>query len=350
MSDPTNVSAQTNTTSSSRVTIDCNCNTMWSLAHQFSTIRLCTQTGERRGKLVRDYAVRARRISASYARFYLEIEDGGSPEKKGRYYWMALGAFASKTVACTFDAWQVKRMTHVDSTVWEGLGKGNFWLFFDISGWHWYRNMYPSSFTQCLKSRNTDQLVGKIKSQLSYLPWSKEALPIINNLRVSNEIIAGFEEVTKYEQAAPPRRADIQFKHLLAIANHEQGIILQPLIYKNESFAARIRFQRNLLVNWATPPIELVFHHSCSIEDGTLKSVAPDGTELENLEMRMAWIVSAAGMFHTLMQRKNSYMENELRTMAGWVDMPDSKTFAEKAKEVGEKLNSSIRSAVEAIR
>lgn len=350
MSDPTKMSVQTNTTSNSRVKIDCNCDTMWSLAQQFSTIRLCTQTGERRGKLVRDYSVRARRIAATYARFYLETEDGGSVEKKGRYYWMALGAFASKTVACTFDAWQVKRMTHIDSTVWEGLGKGNFWLFFDISGWHWYRNMYPNSFDQCLKSRNTDNFVEKIKSQLSHLPWSKEALPIVNNLRVSKEIIAGFAEVKKYEQAVPARRADIQFRHLMAIANHEQGVILQPLIYKNESFASRIKLQRNRLVNWAAPPIELVFHHSCSIKDGTLKSVAPDGTELENFEMRMAWITIAAQMFHTLMQRKNAYMENELRTMAGWVTMPDSTTFMEKVQQAGEKVNSSIRSAVEAIR
>jgi hypothetical protein len=59
---------------------------MWSLAQQFSTKRLCTQTGEHKGKLVRHYAVRARRIAATYARFYLETEEGGNPEFKGRYY------------------------------------------------------------------------------------------------------------------------------------------------------------------------------------------------------------------------------------------------------------------------
>ncbi|WP_111640711.1 DUF2515 family protein [Marinimicrobium alkaliphilum] len=50
---------------------------------------------------------RARRIAATYARFYLETEDGGDPSKLGRCYWMALGTFASKTVACLLDTWQL---------------------------------------------------------------------------------------------------------------------------------------------------------------------------------------------------------------------------------------------------
>ena len=31
--------------------------------------------------------------------------------KLARYYWMALGAFASKTVACAIDSLQIKMMT-----------------------------------------------------------------------------------------------------------------------------------------------------------------------------------------------------------------------------------------------
>lgn len=37
----------------------------------------------------------------------------------------------------------------------------------------------------------------------------------------------------------------------------------------------------------------------------------------------MAWITKAADQFHLLMQESRSFMEGELRTMAGWVDMPD---------------------------
>ena len=56
------------------------------------------------------YEQRARRIAAIYARIYLEMEKelGGNPNLKGRFYWMGLGAFASKTVAATFDSWMTR--------------------------------------------------------------------------------------------------------------------------------------------------------------------------------------------------------------------------------------------------
>jgi hypothetical protein len=185
------------------------------MAQQFSTARLCTLTGEYEGKLVRDYSVRARRIAATYARFYLETEDGGNPALKGRYYWMALGAFASKTVACTFDAWQVKGMTPFDDTVWEGLGKGNLWLFCDISGWHWYRNMYPKSFDMCIRARNAENYVAQVKTQLRRLPWNVEVLPKIRNFLASEQVIAGFKKIDEYESAIDKNRPAIQIAHLL---------------------------------------------------------------------------------------------------------------------------------------
>jgi hypothetical protein len=147
MSDPTTVTAPTNDRPNSCVDVHCDCNTMWSMAQQFSTLRLCVETGDFRARLVKDFAVRARRIAATYARFYLELEEGGNPEYEGRYYWAALGAFASKTVACTLETWQVRTQAAVMSEkTRQGLGKGNFWLFFDISGWHWYHMRYPGTF------------------------------------------------------------------------------------------------------------------------------------------------------------------------------------------------------------
>lgn len=50
---------------------------------------------------------RAKTIAGIYARFYLEQEKYGNPKLMGRYYWMGLGAFASKTVAFSFSAWQL---------------------------------------------------------------------------------------------------------------------------------------------------------------------------------------------------------------------------------------------------
>lgn len=324
MVDVTTVSVMTNPNPKSCVTVKCDCATMWSLAQQFSVVRLSTVTGDMKAQLVKNYAVRARRIAATYARFYLEQEDGGKPDKKGRFYWMALGAFASKTVACTFEAWQVKGLGMVSSTTKEGLGKGNFWLFCDISGWHWYYSNYPRSFDTCMSSRNSDQYVDAVKKQVKQLPWNADALPKIKNLAMSAYIKAGFDKVRMIENTTDPRkRPPLQLKHLLDIANHEQGVILQPLIYDDPEFAKWIKLQRNPWVEWASPNLELVFSHSCSTDKAELKSVAPEDTKLEDLKSRMNWIISAANKFHGLMLKYPAYMEGELRIMTGWVAMGD---------------------------
>ena len=88
----------------------CDCDLLWSMAHQFTYLRLSDKIAENEYSLINLFSARAKRIAATYARFYLETEDGGDPDKVGRYYWMALGAFASKTVACLLDAWQLESM------------------------------------------------------------------------------------------------------------------------------------------------------------------------------------------------------------------------------------------------
>lgn len=115
-------------------------------------------------------------------------------------------------------------------------------------------------------------------------------------------------------------------EHLLAIADHEQGVILQPLIYDDPDFAFWVKLDRAPVVNLISPAKELVFSSACTTDDAKLKSVAPEETKLEEFESRMKWIGKAAQKFHSLMQLNKTYMENELRTMAGWVDMPDKKS------------------------
>jgi hypothetical protein len=331
MADASKKEAMTNTTPKSCVEVNCDCGVMWSLAQQFSHKRLCVQTGEHEGELVKDYAVRARRIAATYARFYLELEDGGEPKKLGRYYWMALGAFASKTVACTFDAWQVKAMSLGIKTVWEGLGKGNFWLFCDISGWHWYHNMYPASFENCLQQRDSRKFVKVVNAQVKKLPWNESALPIIKYFSPSTEVKKGFAHVKSFEEsvaAARPKseKSNIQLDHLLEIAKHEQGIILQPLIYNDPSFATWVKQQRAWYAEWASPVLELVFTHQCSNKQAEVKSVAPENTELENFVSRMEWINGAANKFHALMKTRTEFMHSALSNIAGWVDLPDGES------------------------
>ncbi len=315
----------TNTTPNSCVEVKCDCNTMWSLAQQFSYLRLSDETAPFKSTLVKSYAVRARRIAATYARFYLELEQGGNAAKKGRFYWMALGAFASKTVACTLETWQLRtQATVLSSTTREGLGKGNFWLFCDISGWHWYYSMYAGSFDMCLDSRNSDNFAIAVKTQVKKLPWSAEALPKIKKLAVSKEIKLGFAKVKEFEgETNVRRRPQIQLDHLLAIADHEQGVILQPLIYDDPAFVKWLEVQRSPWVSWAAPGLELVFSSACGTNNATLKSVAPGDTKLENFKSRMKWIDAAAKDFHGLMEKFPAYMEGELRAMAGWVAWAD---------------------------
>lgn len=314
------VEARTNERKQSCVDAICGCDTMWSLAQQFSVERLSSRTGDYKGKLVQNFEVRAKRIAATYARFYLELEQGSDPAKKGRFYWMALGAFASKTVACTLSLYRVKLLPWVT----DGLGKGNFWLFCDISGWHWYYANHPQSFETCKEARSALTYEANVKSLLRQLPWQAEALPVIKQLRISTHVRHGFEKVREFETATNRKRAsNIQYEHLIAIANHEQGVVLQPLIYDSWLFSKSVAAQRAPVLTWFSPDVELIFSHACQTKEEAIKSIPPAGTEIEDFTSRMAWITKAADQFHLLMQESSTFMEAELRTMAAWADMPD---------------------------
>ena len=315
-----------NQNSCSNVSFDCD--HMWSMAQQFAYTRLCDKKGNKIF-LTAMPSSRARRIAATYARFYLETEDGGNPNFKGRYYWMALGTFASKTVACSLEDWRVITISSV-AVVFDRLAKGNFWLFMDISGWHWYWNNHKSSFNTCQPLRGADKCVPEVKAVLSKLPWSADALPKISQMRSNSNIDKGMAKVQEFEKASPRNRPTIQWDHLTAIANHEQGNVLQPLIYEDPYFKGVVGVQRWPIVKQMSPTLELVFSHSCSTDNRKLESVAPDDTILEDFKSRMSWIGLAAKKFHGLMQgfdRQSdiAYMEQELRTIAGWVRYKDSR-------------------------
>lgn len=109
----------------------------------------------------------------------------------------------------------------------------------------------------------------------------------------------------------------------MAIAQHEQGKVLQPLIYEDKDFAFWVETQRYKSVSWASPALEIAFTSACKTDDPTLVSTAPNDTKLENYKSRMFWIAAVAKDFHKLMQEQTAYMESELRKMAEWVDMPD---------------------------
>jgi len=327
-----------NDTANQEYEITANCDPLWSLAQEFSYIRLSDQNKNDEHELIGLYAARARRIAATYARFYLETEEGGDPNKIGRYYWMALGAFASKTVACLLDTFQLQGSYFVgwlsfdslDSrAIANGLAKGNLWLFGDIAPVHWFYNHYPENFFSgmaCLNQRHVNKLEAPVKEAVDALPWSAESLALVDHFQPSPDLIKGFQLVVQIENMALSKaRSKLQIDHLMAIADHEQGAILQPLIYEDPVFSKWTARERHWLVRWAAPRYELVFTHQCSERDTELKSVAPDDMIIEDFESRMKWIEKAAHKFHKLMDTKTEHMLAELNTIASWANSPDAR-------------------------
>ncbi|MDF0606857.1 hypothetical protein HZU77_014535 [Neisseriaceae bacterium TC5R-5] len=336
----TTVEAMTNDTPNSCVAVNCNCITLWSLAQQFSYLRLSNQQirQPRQFRLINGYTQRARRIAGTYARFYLEQEANGKPDKKGRYYWMGLAAFASKTVACALDGIRARSA----DTVYEGLGKGNFWLFMDISATHWYYNYSPDSFQQCLNDRDATKYVDEMQPFFRTLPWYQDAPQKINQLKISQEIRKAFDLIPQIEnfsgadESTLKKKRSLQLMHLLTIAVHEQLNILQALIYDDHEFSWWLKFPRgeadgvgrviprnHTLERALSGQLQLVFTPACDVGDEELKSIAPPGTKLENYESRMTWITQAAQKYHKRMIEHTEQMEAALNTIAGWYALPD---------------------------
>lgn len=332
------------------------CSEMWSFFQQYAHTRLCHPRGipftsviggDRYANTIWDLeespAKRARIIAATYARLYLEEEKYGNAKLKGRYYWMALGAFASKTVACTLELWRVhfaSAFSPEDLDMPPLLAKGNLWLFQDIAPWHLYYSVCPTSFADCAEKRSVpDALCPVYAGNIMGLPYSTESLPKINHLRVTDEIRKGFKYVAAIEkESSPTERRDKQFKHLIQIANHEQLKILQPLIYENGVMQGWLKMQRaleNKVTGFIIPDLELVFTSDCELDmtkvknrhsaqhapmpkEEELVSKAPEDTVLENSKSRMKWIGKAAEQFHGLMGKYPDFMELELQTMTKW--------------------------------
>ncbi|MCX4028572.1 hypothetical protein H0A36_14570 [Endozoicomonas sp. SM1973] len=317
-----------NDTPDKTVDVVCNCDFLWSLAQLFCILRLSDKAGKNEYDLINLYTARAKRIAATYARFYLETEEGGDPAKLGRYYWMALGAFASKTVFCFLDTIQVKGAYAIFiKSIGNSLGKGNLWLFMDIAASHWLYNNYPEHFhkgMQCERKRNANQLEQAVKAMTYDLPWAEEAIDKINNFQPSSDIVKGFKLIKSIEKIKNKNKVpNLQLGSLLAIAEHEQGTVLQPLIYNNPDFSKWARRERDWF-RWAAPTYQLVFAHTCETDAPELKSVAPNDLIVEDFDSRMHWIGNAAKKFHKLMLQQNTHMIQELQTIANWVNEPDA--------------------------
>lgn len=329
----TKATTNTRTNSTKKVTVQCA--DLWTHVQDFclerSRYNSDRETDPNRNKSYSDHTIptpnrrqayinRARRIAATYARFYLETESYGNNRFKGRYFWMALGAFASKEVSFALSGLRAQLGDGISMTsTMDWLSKGNFWLFQDIAGWHYYNSRYGyASFTACEPLRNWATLNSSTKTKVENANiWASEALPKIKNLKTNNFIKVAFaaaDSYTKIKDSA--KKKEYQYMNLLALADHEQRMILQPLIYDSKAAKADITNQRTFSA--VAPGLKLTLS---SKDSGNFESKAHKGIVLENAEDRMKWIYNIANDFGGMMadRDKRTYLEGELNKIAGWI-------------------------------
>ena len=368
----------------------CSCDVIWSLAQQFAMRHLVThapvhqhmpdyregdphvsgtQVEKGAPAFVSDPEVRARRIAAAYARVFLEDFHLGDKSKIGRFYWLGLGAFASKQVAATLALWRVKYGARW-SDLRAGLGHGNLWLFNDVLPWFYGYAAGAGTFDMCAQSRDSrnfvDQVatnfsrqnshaesIGKVPYEIDGDTGNKKAK--LGYLKCTPLVSDGFAAVSQWEAAGDKARPDIAFTHLLAIARHEQGEVLQGLIYDDPSFQWWLNGQRAALatsddtainasvskmqyglsdgsdialspvVRALVPSLQLVLTDEDTTNNLVFRSDAPDRLVLQDYQKRMGWIKDAATKYHRLMQGDyRQTMLDYLSNIRNWGDMPDN--------------------------
>ncbi|NSX07373.1 hypothetical protein HTX81_02140 [Pseudomonas lini] len=306
------------------------CDKLWAMGQEEAIRRLSKKRSSSSNKyeLISDFSVRAARIAAAYASFYLEQGEDGKQELKGRFYWMGLAAFASKQVKCGLDFIPNDPYLALTPPIVQpplrigksALGKGNFWLFQDIFVWHWFYSKYKEQFDECAPERNVRSCEGQIKTNIDSLPWADEALATLGNLHVTDDVKKGFKAIQETETLpVGSARRSTQLSSLMAIADHEQRKILQPLIYQSLPFRATLKVQAGF--EWApfVPVRVAAFSTACDVKQPELRVQMSDG-DLYDESDRMKFISAIAKQYHLLMGAREAYMEGEIRTISTWAN------------------------------
>lgn len=388
MAENLKVTGTTNPDPNTCVDAQCSCEIIWSLAQQFSMRQLVTHApmhahlpdyrecsghvlGEQFEKswtptFVGDLEIRAKRIAAAYARVFLEDFHLGDKSKVGRFYWLGLGAFASKQVAATLHTWQVKYLARW-SELRAGLGRGNLWLFNDVLAWFYGYAAGADTFEKCMHARDSRTFVDQVATNLKRQPGHDDSIDKVpyeidgetgakkaklGYFKCTPIVEKGFRLVKDWENETGNKRPAIAFAHLLAIAQHEQGEVLQGLVYDNPDFKMWLRLQRRALStsddtainDWMAPiksgpsdgsdalaaitralvpGLQLVLTPEKTTDDIEFRSDAPDRLVLEDYQKRMDWIADAAKKYHRLMQTKPNIMLGYLEVIKSWSDLAD---------------------------
>jgi len=307
------------------------CKELWTIGQQEAIRRLSIKTraafkSTATYEIVKNFSVRAERIAASYAKIYLEQEYNGKTNLKGRFYWTGLAAFASKQVMCALDYASSSKWRYLPPAVPPFeitkiyLGKGNFWLFQDIFVWHWFYINHPDQFKKCINDRNWDNYTECFKSAFAELPWLKDALSKINNLQKTDYLEQGFDLISQTERYPEGElRQRRQLASLMAIANHEQLKILQPLIYESKDFKALLNSQALMEGHFGVPRRLAAMSTACETDDEKYDSVMTEG-KLHNANDRMKFITDIANNYHKLMKNQSKYMHDNIQAIATWSD------------------------------
>lgn len=379
----------TNTHHNSCKSVECKCET-WFELHQQTAIKVLSNHIEGSlYKLEQGYEERAKRIAAIYARIFLEFNFEDEIESDtviehpllGRFYWMGLGAFASKTVANFFDDFFISLgydgPFDIARDAVDILAKGNLWLAMDIIPWHLAWASDKEGFKKCMNERDFAEFKN-LKPAIDSLPWASSVPNMLRfpkdengkptkdskQLGITTEIDNAFntylkkiEEIfNKPNNAQLPtleklRAAESHLsEHLMQIAVQEQRNILQTLCWDEETMKQVMKIQRGiegvqkimmkisplysveflpnptliLTSDYALTGTKIAWHSPMDNRTNTLpeepwSSPLPD-TIIENYDSRMEWIVEAAKKYHRLMLDDNGhiYLIEELKKIANW--------------------------------
>lgn len=272
----------TNPVPNSQCTTNMNYNQIWSYQQLISMLSLSKKKRTKNEYVFLDDIERGgqtqeriKQIAGHYATMYLETDEKGDKQLKGRFYWMGLAAFAAKQVYCGIlamddmvnkvssissyygnkldDFTGAKKiapewMKHLEENALSGeelqyvrerMLLGNLFLFLDIYPYHHLYRDLPCSFFEAINRRNSQNYVSTVKTDLYDLPYCKE-LGLIKHFayKEKEHLKSAFENIKKTEELLRASNGvinkdirKIQWKSLIAIANHEQRVILQNCFY-----------------------------------------------------------------------------------------------------------------------
>jgi len=221
------------------------------------------------------------------------------------------------------------------------IAKGNLWLYNDALPWHYAWALCPESVRKCAHERIAMNFHPVVLENLYAQEWAMPAVmfvpchfnektakvgKIIGHLRwapLLGKAIDGWDKLaTETEETAKTKLA---LAHLRDMARHEQGEVLQGLVYDELPFRADLRAMQALDWGFGVSAKYLVFKFQLSfsaqgyVDDPAWRSDAPPGIRVDDYKQRMDWIDEAARKYHKLMNGKcKQRMLAELRILAAY--------------------------------